>query len=528
MEEMAEAKKDEKKTDLPLRRALPFLSSGPHCDVDQALFARQMATGLKELLASDALTDAAILRISQDFVRDVVSHEVGHVLGLRHNFAGSLAATLTQTELDDWFRAYVVGKPLDAYTNKITASSVMDYDVFKSRVFIGWHMRATKQALPHDHAAIGWGYFDSAEARTNKLLYGSDEEAFRYADVRPFDYGDEPVISDYSQIAQLIDLLPNYLIEAFIRARAPRNPHDRIPLEQVNLTPTSYAAQLTGQFGDILDWFKTETRSLRVENNFDFIGDLNRKERLKAHWNYLTNQLDQLSGVDRAVFSFMPVDLKLDLKEKPTNAPVVERLNATNLNAKLGRLLTNANYSTFVGLDDKKYSFTKEERELILKRGQKFFEDLEKEVVRRACQHLTTATRDLDFEANGYEADDDALAKLDQRIIDLAKLVVTAQDETNRIEGKVDKVTISVPKFKYDQATRLDAAKMLGPSAGSYKTWADEAKSDLNAALKKEVDTALGLDHYKDFKPSLLSRPLQEWYQEQQEILGMLPALPKG
>jgi hypothetical protein len=389
-------------------------------------------------------------------------------------------------------------------------------------------MRATKQALPHDHAAIGWGYFDSAEARTNKLLYGSDEEAFRYADVRPFDYGDEPVISDYSQIAQLIDLLPNYLIEAFIRARAPRNPHDRIPLEQVNLTPTSYAAQLTGQFGDILDWFKTETRSLRVENNFDFIGDLNRKERLKAHWNYLTNQLDQLSGVDRAVFSFMPVDLKLDLKEKPTNAPVVERLNATNLNAKLGRLLTNANYSTFVGLDDKKYSFTKEERELILKRGQKFFEDLEKEVVRRACQHLTTATRDLDFEANGYEADDDALAKLDQRIIDLAKLVVTAQDETNRIEGKVDKVTISVPKFKYDQATRLDAAKMLGPSAGSYKTWADEAKSDLNAALKKEVDTALGLDHYKDFKPSLLSRPLQEWYQEQQEILGMLPALPKG
>jgi hypothetical protein len=61
-----------------------------------------------------------------------------------------------------------------------------------------------------------------------------------------------------------------------------------------------------------------------------------------------------------------------------------------------------------------------------------------------------------------------------------------------------------VPKFKYDQATRLDAAKMLGPNAGSYKTWADEAKSDINAALKKEVDAALGVDHYKDFKPSLV------------------------
>jgi hypothetical protein len=267
---------------------------------------------------------------------------------------------------------------------------------------------------------------------------------------------------------------------------------------------------------------------LRVENKFDFIGDLNRKDRLQAHWNYLTNQIEELGGVDRTIFSFMPVDLKLELKDKPTNTLVVQRLNATNLAAKLQRLLTNANYSTFVGLDDKKYSFTKEERELILKRGIKFSEELEKEVVRQVCQRLTTATRNLDYEANGHVSDNDALAKLDQRIIDLAKLVITTQDETNTVEGKEDKQTVSVPHFKYDQPTRLDAAKMLGPTAGSYKGWADEAKSELNAALKKQVDSALGLDHYKDFKPSLLSRPLLEWYQEQQEILALLPAAPKS
>jgi predicted Zn-dependent protease len=32
------------------------------------------------------------LRASQDYVREVVAHEVGHVLGLRHNFAGSVSA----------------------------------------------------------------------------------------------------------------------------------------------------------------------------------------------------------------------------------------------------------------------------------------------------------------------------------------------------------------------------------------------------------------------------------------------------
>ena len=144
------------------------------------------------------------------------------------------------------------------------------------------------------------------------------------------------------------------------------------------------------------------------------------------------------------------------------------------------------------------------------------------------CQRLTNATRNLDFEANGHVSDDDALAKLDQRIIDLAKLVITTQDETNKIEGKEDKQIVSVPHFKYDQATRLDAARMLGPTTGSYKGWADEAKSEINEALKKEIDSALGLDHYKDFKPSVLSRPLEEWYQEQQEILALLPAAPKS
>jgi hypothetical protein len=528
MEELAEAKKDDKKKDLAMRQALPFFSSGPNCDLDAVVFAQQMATGLKEVLASDELTDAAVLRVSQDYVRETVAHEVGHVLGLRHNFAASLSSTLTETELDEWFRAYIAGKPLDSYTNKITSGSVMDYNILKSAVFIGWRMRTLKEPLPHDHASIGWGYFDSMEARDKKLLFGTDDDTQRFDDVRLFDYGAEPVITDYTRIAQIIDLLPNNIIETFIRARAPRNPHDRIPLEQVNLSYNMYAMQLAGEFGNILEWFKADTRSLRVETNFDFIGDLNRKERLQAHWNYLTNQMGQLGGLDRAAFSFMPVDLKLDMKDKPTNAPTVERLNATNLTAKLERLLTNANYSTFVGLDDKKYSFTKEERELITKRGQRCFEELDKEVIHRVCQTLTKGSRNLDIEANGYETDDDALAKLDQRIIDLAKLVITTQEETNKIEGKEDKMIISVPKFKYDEETRLDAAKMLSPAAGSYKTWADEAKSDIHDALKKEVDSALNLDHYNNFKPSVLSKPLQEWYQEQQEILALLPSLPKG
>ena len=112
------------------------------------------------------------------------------------------------------------------------------------------------------------------------------------------------------------------------------------------------------------------------------------------------------------------------------------------------------------------------------------------------------------------------MAKLEQRIIEVAKYVITAKSETNRISGRIDKSYVEVPEYKYDQETRLAAAKALNERTGSFKGWADDAKGDLNGQLKKQVEEAMNIAHFKDFKVSLLSRPLREWYQQQQEIVA--------
>ena len=524
MEEVAETKKDDKKGAAQL--GVPFLASAACCEMDPREFAAQMAHGLQELLASDELTDEAVLRVAQDYVREVVAHEVGHIMGLRHNFAGSLGATLSAKELNEWFKAYLLGKPLDAYTNKLASTSIMEYTIFKGSVFVGWQMRTLKQVLPHDHAAIAWGYYDSAEARTNKLLFASDEDSMKYGDVRTFDYGPEPVVGAYAETAQIIDLLPNSVIERFIAARAPQNPHDRIPLEQVNLNYTATASEIAGQFVSALIWFRADTRSLRVENQFDYIGEMNLKDRQAAHWKYLNQQIEKIGGVDRALFSALPAEYKLDLKDEPAGLPVVQRLSAASLSARLDKLLVATNYAVFVGLDDKKYSFTKEERELIVQRGKKFFDELEKELVKQICLKLENAPRDLGTEADGAIGEEDIVAKLEQRIIEVAKYVITARSETNRITGKIDRSYVAVPEYKYDHETRLAAAKALNERTGSFKGWADDAKGDLNGQLKRQVEEAMNIAHFKDFKVSLLSRPLREWYQQQQEILQLLPASP--
>ena len=54
--------------------------------------------------------------------------------------------------------------------------------------------------------------------RHKKMLFAIDQDVGRYGDVRTFDYGPDPVVNAYSEMAQIIDLLPNNLVETFISA----------------------------------------------------------------------------------------------------------------------------------------------------------------------------------------------------------------------------------------------------------------------------------------------------------------------
>jgi hypothetical protein len=112
------------------------------------------------------------LRIAQDRVRDVIAHESGHVMGLRHNFAGSSSVKIGANQVLNRLREYLVD-PQDK--GELTSTSIMDYIKGPEEVLLGKYIQTG--ALPYDQMAMKWAYGNDAKDLNPALSgYCSDED----------------------------------------------------------------------------------------------------------------------------------------------------------------------------------------------------------------------------------------------------------------------------------------------------------------------------------------------------------------
>jgi hypothetical protein len=140
-------------------------------------------------------------KLAQQYVKDVIMHEVGHTLGLRHNFRGSTVYSLAQLQDPRFTREHGL------------SSSVMDYLPFNLSPANDNQGDYVMGVLGvYDHWAIAYGYslFESAQEAAGlaqitaqstrpELAYATDEDAgYGMAegidpDVNRFDLGSDPL-----------------------------------------------------------------------------------------------------------------------------------------------------------------------------------------------------------------------------------------------------------------------------------------------------------------------------------------------
>jgi hypothetical protein len=144
------------------------------------------AANLLELTKNltDEESEKIFKRYAEDYVRQVTAHEIGHTLGLRHNFAGSVASNITPKLYDTVSRVYfLTGELMSGF---IPASTVMDYTPTMTSSMSGAHIRLNRGALAYDKQAIDWGY-NGAKLDTVTATFCTDTDRDQTIDCKVWD-----------------------------------------------------------------------------------------------------------------------------------------------------------------------------------------------------------------------------------------------------------------------------------------------------------------------------------------------------
>ncbi|MDJ0701990.1 MAG: zinc-dependent metalloprotease [Leptolyngbyaceae cyanobacterium MO_188.B28] len=144
--------------------------------------------------------DAALDEYIQQFLRSLTAHEVGHALGLRHNFRGSLLLTAEELHNPEITRSRgLISSVMDYFPVNLAPPDTPQGDYFPTRLG------------PYDLWAIEYGYKPletlipqleqralatiAQRATTSELAYATDEDSFDAFDpeAKPWDMGRDPI-----------------------------------------------------------------------------------------------------------------------------------------------------------------------------------------------------------------------------------------------------------------------------------------------------------------------------------------------
>ncbi len=215
---LAEAAKNNIPQGLPAKPENPFESRREQLLKSCALgvgMQQQMGYAAAALMAEGATGDKGKLpdKFIHQAIKEVVMHEVGHTLGLRHNFKGSSWKSLDQ----------INKLPIDSA--EATVASVMDYappNIATEKEHQGPYYTPTLG--PYDYWAIEYGYkTDASDEDLKKIAARGGEEGLDYAtdeDTRSydsdplsnrFDLGENPINFARQQMAMTEKLMEKVL-----------------------------------------------------------------------------------------------------------------------------------------------------------------------------------------------------------------------------------------------------------------------------------------------------------------------------
>ena len=482
-------------------------------------------------------TDPAKLhKAATDLVREVMAHEVGHTLGLRHNFAGSLAANYPIEIREELFKKYLsTGK---ADEKLITASSVMDYQFPLESMMHGDQLVTKPEASEYDAKAIQALYYGKKFKATEIPTFCTDSAIQDYVDCMPYDIGSSYVGWTKYYAHSTIAKLPATIVDRFISAKAPPYGAQPIDVGDLKLDPKITALMILIDQPSFLSLLNKDGRLVSIARKYPYLSASNEDEVRKKTLDLITTDLAKNGDFEKVFANTSDV-------------------NPSTLFAKFEQLLADPKIIRGETWHGKPYEFTTDELVVMKENTKRFFEQLKKEVAHAEVTLLTGGDIfSVLFPDDPIESALKGLAKkktfepsrlADKYAVHLAKRAndflfstkgepmvfkrnvssdwstVRSPEANPTAEPKVTATTLTIPVFEHTLELRKKVAGVLAASRSESPGWAFTERLALQRAYKKMVGEAIPGVEAKDASSlELYPREMISWILESQQIESTL------
>jgi hypothetical protein len=437
-------------------------------------------------------------RFSNDYITEVVAHEIGHTLGLRHNFAGSLHTNINPQNYTAATQDYFFSGDVPVET--IVTSSTMEYTPSMLAAMVGAKIRLGQMAQTYDLRAITWGYTDQdLEDVGDSTPFCSDELAGKYVDCVRFDRFKnitQSALYDYQNHAknyawQLVDKFSfldpenENAVDADKRERA---------IKMTVLDPISAATSFIGNLDLVLKSINMDANYISQRLNYPKTMGLIEKNLYKDDIKNLQfTSMKNGTLIKEQIFNLLELD---------TNKKVIPFIN--NLKELTSRFVA------------KYYNLTQVEEELIEKKLNTFYPVLEREILFKVTESLKK------FKSSMFKTE------LASAITNLTSDILN--QKSTQVIGEVETKSIYKPLYEYIneksdlRKNALELVKVnLLPGTSSYLfEMKKHAKSlfETHEASQKEMakDTAA---------EESLSETLYDWFQKEKDRFKTLATFKK-
>ncbi len=448
------------------------------CDHPTTEGLAQTLSDVLSKIEEGTLKESVLLKLAQDTVRETVAHEIGHTLGMRHQFAGSLASNIPNDKRDEVFNEYVAqGKLAEGM---VPSSSVMDYHVFTDGLFLGDRMQSAPDALEYDRKAIQKLYFD-VEPK-DMPVFCTDSHVGKYIDCVPFDYGSSELAFIKQTEQKSLEALPYVLMEAFIASKSAPASAKSKPFAKALSKPAKVMTGILAPRLHILQALTNDAKFLKAPD---------------STIEYVESEIANGGGLE----SFLS---PLDMKSLHMS---LEKFND---------LVDSDVYSRSEGLGGK-FEFTDDEKVLMKQLAQDFYAELPAAFFHSELKMYNMVE---DFSDSKLTMD---LFEIFSKRASFLMFASMGDLKADLSLPNKPTVAIEVPQFLFPTDLRVEAAGLLsGVGEGKLsRLWSYRSRSAFRKHLKETADTAFKTNVAK-LSLDDLSDELALWMMDYRKVYAAL------